>query len=61
MNDKNIRELDGKKKDAELVWEKSLRPHSLDEFPGQEKVKEKFGILLNEEVKYVPWSENGSS
>jgi holliday junction DNA helicase RuvB len=32
--------------DGEVIWEKSLRPHSFDEFAGQEKIKEKLKIFV---------------
>lgn len=38
--------LDGAKVDGEAAWETSLRPQNFDEFPGQDKVKEKLKIFV---------------
>jgi len=50
MTSKNIeqasRVVEGKSEEAELNWERSLRPSSFDEFPGQAKVKEKLKIFV---------------
>lgn len=40
------RVVDGERADADLSWEQSLRPQSFDEFPGQDRVKEKLKVFV---------------
>jgi len=38
--------VDGARTDGELTWEQSLRPQQFEDFPGQEKVKEKLKVFV---------------
>lgn len=40
------RVIDGGKKEGDLSWEVSLRPQNFEEFPGQQKVKEKLKVFV---------------
>ncbi len=46
MFESDERVLDSHTNEIEVHWEKSLRPTSFDEFPGQKKVKEKLMIFV---------------
>jgi holliday junction DNA helicase RuvB len=43
---KSERVIDGGKKEGDLSWEVSLRPQNFEEFPGQQKVKEKLKVFV---------------
>ncbi|MEQ1875639.1 MAG: AAA family ATPase, partial [Bdellovibrionia bacterium] len=38
--------VDTQVEEGEITWEKSLRPHTFEEFAGQEKLKEKLSIFV---------------
>lgn len=40
------RMLEGESNESERYWETSLRPHRFEEFPGQEKVKDKLRVFV---------------
>jgi Holliday junction DNA helicase RuvB len=41
-----LRMVDGAKIDGDLSWELSLRPQSFEDFPGQDRVKEKLKVFV---------------
>jgi Holliday junction DNA helicase RuvB len=45
-DDAAVRFVDGAKVDGEQQWEHSLRPKNFDEFPGQDRVKEKLKVFV---------------
>ena len=44
------RMLDGDKTEIDQQWDATLRPHRFDEFPGQDKVKEKLRVFVQAAV-----------
>ena len=44
--DEAERMIDGAKADGDLSWEHSLRPQQFDDFPGQDRVKDKLKVFV---------------
>ncbi len=46
MTNETTRVLDGEKTETEVGWELALRPSCFEEFPGQDKVKDKLKVFV---------------